>query len=1017
MPTSTTRRRKWFIRFQAFLLLAATAVLLGGPAIPADPPAPPAEEDPEKQDYAAELPRIAPTPAAAALETIRTLPGFRLEQVAAEPLVRDPVAMAFDADGRLFVVEMCDYSEQDKDFLGNIRLLEDRDEDGRFETSTLFAEKLSWPTAITCFDGGVFVGAAPDIWYLKDNDGDGRADVRRRAFTGFGRDNVQGLLNSFHWGLDDRIHGATSSSGGAVVPCDENGEPRAGVAPVRLGGRDFAFNPRTLEIEPTSGGAQHGMCFDDWGRKFVCSNSDHIQLVMFDERYVARNQYLAALSPRLSIAADGPQAEVYRISPVEPWRIVRTRLRVSKRVPGIVEGGGRAAGYFTGATGVNIYRGGAWPEAFRGNAFVGDVGGNLVHRKLLADNGVEQIARRADEGVEFVASTDIWFRPAQFANAPDGTLYIADVYREVIEHPASLPPMIKKHLDLTSGRDRGRIYRVVPDGFEQPKLPRLSGASTAELVATLAHANGWQRDTAARLLFERQDAAAVEPLRRLALDSPLPQARMHALYALAGQNALHAETLLLRLADGHPRVREHAVRLAERLLSDSPELRWKLSSIAADDDVRVRYQLAFTAGYLPTAERLPLLMNIARRDAADRWVRLAIQSSLGEGTGAMLAQLLGDETLRRSDGGRDLAAALAEQVGRQRQPQELAALADSLTKLPAEDQPLVAALLRGVAASLPSVGALRDTFSAAGVSQIDAVLASLVEQARAVAVDENRDAAERAAAIADLTFGSFEAVAPVVVGFIDQRQTQVVQRAALAALARFDRPEVAARLIELWPTMLPALRNEASEILFARAERIVAVLDAVDAGTLKAADLDPARLKLLATHAEAQIRERAAKVLAAVPSGERAEIIAAYRPALDMSGDIERGKVVFQKTCAACHKLEGVGHEIAPNLATIQNRGAEAILLNVLDPNREVNPQFVNYVLVTDDGRTITGMIAAETATSVTLRRAEDQSDTILRSQIEALESTRQSLMPEGMEKQIDPPAMADLIAYLLSVK
>jgi len=307
---------------------------------------------------------------------------------------------------------------------------------------------------------------------------------------------------------------------------------------------------------------------------------------------------------------------------------------------------------------VTIYRGGgAWPEAFRGNAFVGDVGGNLVHRKLLTDNGVEQIARRADEGVEFVASTDIWFRPAQFANAPDGTLYIADVYREVIEHPASLPPMIKKHLDLTSGHDRGRIYRVVPDEFQQPKLPKLSGASTAELVATLAHANGWQRDTAARLLFERQDAAAVEPLRRLALVAPLPQARMLAMFALAGQNALHADTLLLRLADEHPRVREHAVRLAERLLGDSLELRWKLASMAGDEDARVRFQLALGVGGFPLEERLPVLMRIAQRDADDRWMRLAIQSSLGDGAGAMLAQLLADETLRRREGGRALAAA------------------------------------------------------------------------------------------------------------------------------------------------------------------------------------------------------------------------------------------------------------------------------------------------------------------------------------------------------------------------
>jgi putative membrane-bound dehydrogenase-like protein len=420
-----------------------------------------------------------------------------MEQTAAEPLVHSPVAIAFDENGRMYVVEMIDYSEQDKEFLGAVRVLEDTDGDGRFDKSTVLADKLSWPTAIACYDGGVFVGAAPDIYYLKDTDGDGKADIRKTVFTGFGRSNVQGLFNSFLWGLDNRIHGATSSSGAQVVRADVKD-----AKPVVVSGRDFAFDPRTLELVPTSGGAQHGMSFDDWGRKFLSSNSDHIQLVMYEERYLARNKYLAASGPRASIAADGPQAEVFRISPVEPWRIVRTRLRMSAKVPGPVEGGGRAAGYFTGATGVTIYRGDAWPAEYRGQAFVGDVGSNIVHRKVLEPDGVGLVARRVDEKKEFVASTDIWFRPAQFANAPDGNLYIIDVYREVIEHPASLPPPIKKHLDLTSGRDRGRIYRVTHDGFKQRPLPRLGKATTAELVATLAHRNGWHRDTAARLLFE-----------------------------------------------------------------------------------------------------------------------------------------------------------------------------------------------------------------------------------------------------------------------------------------------------------------------------------------------------------------------------------------------------------------------------------------------------------------------------------------------------------------------------------
>jgi len=480
------------------------------------------------EDFSDELPRIPPHAPADALATFKTLPGFRLEQAAAEPLVHSPVALSFDENGQMYVVEMIDYSEQDKEFLGTVRLLEDTDQDGRFDKSTVFADKLSWPTAITCYDGGVFVGAAPDIFYLKDTDGDGKADVRKVVFTGFGRSNVQGLFNSFHWGMDNRIHGATSSSGAKVVRPDTPDDK-----PVVLSGRDFSFDPRTLDLTPTSGGAQHGMSFDDWGRKFLSSNSDHIQLVMYEDRYLARNPYLAAPGPRVSIAADGPQAEVFRISPVEPWRIVRTRLRVSGAVPGPVEGGGRAAGYFTGATGVTIYRGDAWPASYRGQAFVGDVGSNIVHRKVLEPDGVGLIARRADEKKEFVASTDIWFRPAQFANAPDGNLYIIDVYREVIEHPASLPPVIKRHLDLTSGRDRGRIYRIVAEGFQQKKLPRLASASTADLVATLGHRNGWHRDTAARLLYERQDREAIAPLNKIAASCPLPEGRMHALYVLA----------------------------------------------------------------------------------------------------------------------------------------------------------------------------------------------------------------------------------------------------------------------------------------------------------------------------------------------------------------------------------------------------------------------------------------------------------------------------------------------------
>ncbi|MGH8247377.1 MAG: PVC-type heme-binding CxxCH protein, partial [Gammaproteobacteria bacterium] len=326
----------------------------------------------EPDVVASQLPRVPPTPPEQALGAFKIKSGFRLELVAAEPLVVDPIAMSFDEDGRLYVVEMRDYSERRPERLGRIRRLEDLDGDGHFEKSTVFADGLPWPTAVTCWAGGVFVGATPDILWMKDTNGDGVADEREIIFTGFAADyapfetnrlNVQALMNSFQWSLDNRIHGATSFSGGKVklvdTPFVRAWLKRAGVSPspggegrgeggptpsrsatsrsqlstlnspLDLRGRDFSFDPRTLEIRAESGGGQHGMSFDNRGGKFVCGNSDHIQQIVYEDRYAARNPYYTMPSPRVSIAADGPAAVVFRISPDEPWRVLRTQWRVA----------------------------------------------------------------------------------------------------------------------------------------------------------------------------------------------------------------------------------------------------------------------------------------------------------------------------------------------------------------------------------------------------------------------------------------------------------------------------------------------------------------------------------------------------------------------------------------------------------------------------------------------------------------------------------------------------------------
>jgi putative membrane-bound dehydrogenase-like protein len=580
-----------------------------------------------------DLPRKPAVEPAQAISTFKIRPGIHVERAASEPLVVDPVAMCFDEDGRLFVAEMRDYSERRDERLGRIRLLEDRDGDGKFDHSTIFAEDLAWPTALFYWDGGLFVGSTPDILYFRDTNGDGKADERKTVFTGFGsqvkRLNVQQLFNSFTWGLDNRIYGAAGGNGGVIRSVAHPEYP-----PLDLGNSDFSFDPRTLEMRRETGGGQFGMSFDNAGRKFVTSNSAHLREVMYEYNWVRPEMRYALPSPTLDIPVDGPAAEVFRASPDEPWRVLRTRWRVAGLVPGPVEGGGRPSGYFTGASGVTIYRGTALGPDFSGDAFIADVGSNLVHRKKLLPNGVPFKAQRApdEQHSEFLASTDNWFRPVTFANAPDGALYIIDMYREVIEHPWSLPANIKKYLDLNSGNDRGRIYRVVSPDFKQPPLPKLSHASTSDLISLLENPNGWYRDTAARLLYQRHDSASIADLRSFLNTTTSPLGRMHALYALKGLNALAPNDLSIAFnssrsdSPGDSDLRQNVLRLMIGWPEMSETLQAILKSSLGSKSVRERYMAAWVLASVEIPGKTALLRTLgseAEKDSADPWLRHA----------------------------------------------------------------------------------------------------------------------------------------------------------------------------------------------------------------------------------------------------------------------------------------------------------------------------------------------------------------------------------------------------------
>ena len=351
-----------------------------------------------------------------------------IELVACEPDVIDPVHIAFDLDGRMWVVEYSDYPNGPADGgpgLSRIRVLTDEDGDGRYGDARIFADKLLFANGLTFWRDGVIVTLEGAVEFMRDTDGDGRADERLELFAGFTPENPQLRANHPTFALDNHIYIANGLRGGDVVAGKDWHEFFSQPAtlsphPVSLSGRDFRFDPLTGAYEAVSGLGQFGMSFDDWGNRFVCSNRNPCDHVVLEDRYLKRNPDVAV--PRV-MEQSSPAAENSRIYPI-------SRFWTTSNLH---------AGQFTAACGICIYRGDALPANFYGNSFVCDPTGNLVHCDVLKPRGATFTSHYLNDGVEFLATTDEWCRPVNLTYGPDGALYVVDMYRAVIEHPQFMP--------------------------------------------------------------------------------------------------------------------------------------------------------------------------------------------------------------------------------------------------------------------------------------------------------------------------------------------------------------------------------------------------------------------------------------------------------------------------------------------------------------------------------------------------------------------------------------------------
>lgn len=943
----------------------------------------------------------------ASLDAIHVRPGFKVELVAHEPLVMDPIAFEWGADGKFWVVEMGDYPlgiDGKGKSGGIVRFLEDTDGDGRFDKSTVFLEGVNFPTGVMPWGKGVLVSAAPEIFYAEDTDGDGKADVRKTILKGFREGNQQHRINGFEYGLDNWLYCANGDSGGLVTSVLTGQQ-------LDLRGHDLRFRPDDGAIELVAGQTQFGRHRDDWGNWFGNNNPTWAWHYYLPENYLTRNSHLAVRTLKKYLANYPESTRVFAAS--------RTLQRFNDI--GMVN-------HVTSGNSVTPYRDDLFSLEFARSIFVSEPVHNVVHRELLEPDGVSFSSHRpsGEQETEFLASSDNWFRPTMMKTGPDGALYITDMYRLVLEHPEWIPADTQKSFDLRAGHDLGRIYRVYPVNAQPRPIPRLAGLSMPRLVQSLGSSNGWQRDTAQRLLVQLGDRAAVPLLGELAAKSKNPKTRLQALCTIDGLHGLTPQLLRTALGDSHESVREHAVRLCESFLKSGSPLESKtkptgalentLLKLVNDPSIRVRYQLAFTLGEWSDPRAGKALVAIAVKDSENSEVQTAVMSSAPVHIEAMLSTLF--DRMNRA-----IPPALAEQ---------LVNLAALLGKEPALAKILqaisVPASAKPALWQLAAVGGLLDAAERtrgsfqkfleqsgpdlrAASQRVQGILAG----ARIVAFDDRASESERTAAIRLLGRGTAQQTEDLeVLGkLLGPQIPNAFEKAALMSFTKLSGDAVADVLLKGWKSYLPNTRNDVLNLLISRTAWAEKVISSIESGQIAPGQIGAVYQQKFLGHSQSAIRERAQKLFSI--QADRKKILKEYEMVVNLTGDNAKGAGLFRQNCSVCHRFRNEGVSIGPDLGALSSKSPEVLMMAILDPNQAVEARYLSYTAMTKSGREISGIIAAETPNSLTLRGANGVEEVVLRNDLSELNSSGLSLMPEGLEKTLKPQDLADLISYITS--
>lgn len=938
---------------------------------------------------------VPPTAPADAVSTLTTHPELRVELVAAEPLIADPVAIDFGLDGSVWVAQMNDYArgvEEEFEPSGQIRVLTDPDRNGTYDRSTVFLGGLRYPTDVKVWRNGALVCDAPDILYAEDTNGDGKADVRRVLFTGFITQNGQARVNSLQWGLDNWIYASCGLFGGVIT--NEMGQT------FDLTGRDFRMNPDSGVMEPVTGRTQQSRVRDDWGNWFGCDNGTLIRHYPVEDQYARRNPFVAPPATSVFVPTGPDAGKLYPSGDLVLFRL------------------SGPAGAATAACGVGIYRDNLLGDSYAGNSFSCEPVNQLIYRQILMREGAIFRGHRADneQHSEFLTSTDRWFRPVQVRTGPDGGVWIVDMYRYVIEHPRWIPDETLAGLNVFAGQGMGRLYRVLPDGDESQPVEDLSKLTNVELASAIDRVNGTQRDQIHQSLIWRQALDAANELRRVASESQIAPARLSALCALDGLGQLHKEPLLRALRDPNSEVRRHAIRLSEPFFASSPEIVAAVLDLKNDSAFEVQLQLAQSLGHCPAKGASAVLAELVAT-ARDRYLISAALSSLNaENLAPVIERVLSEPKSRRQVGSQVLATAAGLATA-----DNISALLGTLLR---RDNGWEAWQFESTSQLLDGIDRRGSDFATFQDGPLRSEVRELFTAARRI-VGESA-AAEDLVLAAMLLLGRPSGSATTQLAgptdphdssrlaeVISLQRAASVQMAAVQAIAKRGDLTGGTALVERLPSATPTVRREIIDALLRQKAWLKTSLSAIESGTIRPGDLDAGARERLLAGADEAVRERIARLLDVTPDTDRRRLVDEWRDVQTLPTDSQAGRDVFGKRCAGCHKLQTVGHAVGPDLAALTTRSVNFLLTAVLDPNRDVDGRYQGYVAMTDDGRTYNGLLISETASSLTLREAESKDHVLLRNRIEELRATGRSAMPEGFEKDITPQEMANLFAFL----